>query len=274
MVRRAGWLWMAVIIATFATSGRAAVFSDDFSLGGDPAWPWVVKNPGAEVVGGRLRVQSSGGPRDALVTAFDRTPSPRDYRLGVTVDPVERANWTHANVIVRANDFNRGSSGTTGSGYQVQFIDNFGTAERRRLGSGPVNFIRLTKVVDGRVQGTLAARFVSPLASPFRVDVTAVGGNLRVDVDGALALAAVDPNPLLDGGVGLHTIWEATTFYDDVVLETVPLPGAFWLLAAGLAVLTPLARARTNIAAVVARPPLGAVLAFLLVGMVGHQLVG
>lgn len=248
-----------VLAVLSASPTLAAVFTDTFDYDGAPRWPWVVRNEAPRVENGRLLSTSRGSPRDALVTAFDGDRGLRNYRLEVDVDPLENlpgSTWPDAVVAVRTNGWYRGSDGGDGDAYQIDFLRKNALDARVRQ-KGPVNYVSVSRTEDGR-SARLAHTMLDDLpTTPFRVavtvrDVTAdvvfddvqapvTGAFIDVTVDGVRAIAALDPDPLPYGGIGLFTIWEARTYFDAVALttlgesEVVPLPAALPLLATAMA---------------------------------------
>lgn len=239
-------LWLIVGSAT--ASPLNPYFVDRFDYSGAPRAPWVVKNAAAEVGGGHMRLQSTTSPRDTLVTAFDDSLDLRNYRFSAAIDPVEGLNHTWAVLVFRAQNFNASDLGSVGNAYQLLFSDNIGTTAAPLRGNGQADFVELYKYKDG-VSTRLFAQFVSGLGSAFTAGITGRGGNLSVDVNGQNLFQVKDMTPILAGGVGLRTIWEAATNFDDVVVATVPLPMAGSVLLAslgGLAALRIRTRRRTH----------------------------
>lgn len=248
-------IWLATVLALSSMPVIAAVFTDDFAYTGEPRWPWVVKNAAPRVEDGRLLSVSSGSPRDALVTAFDGDEGLTNYRVEVDVDPQEDipgTTWPDAVIAVRANDWYRGSDRSTGDTYQINFLRKNAIDDRERQ-KGPINYLEISRTKDGGTTRLARTMLHDLPTQPFRVAVTVRDivdldnspldqAQLKVEVDGVRALAAVDRDPLAYGGIGLFTIWEAQTYYDNVRLETldakvVPLPAALPLLAGALSVL-------------------------------------
>lgn len=232
-----------------ATAGTVTPhFVDHFDQDGALQTPWVVKNDAAQVIGGRLRLQSTTPPRDTLVTAFDDSLALTDYRFSVMIDPVEGLNHTWAVMVFRAQDFFASDLGAAGNAYELAFSDNIGTVARPLRGNGQADFVELYKFQNG-VSTRLFAQFVPGLGSAFTATIAGRGGHLSASVNGQGVFELTDANPILAGGIGLRTIWEAATNFDDVVVATVPLPMAGSVLLAslgGLAALRIRTRRRTH----------------------------
>ena len=215
-------------------------FVDHFSYDGAPRPPWVVKNAAAQVSGGRLHLQSTTSPRDTLVTAFDDSLALTDYRFSALIDPVEGLSHTWAVMVFRAQNFFASDLGASGNAYELLFSDNIGTVARPLRGNGQADFVELYKFQNG-VSTRLFAQFVPWLGSAFTATIAGRGGHLTASVNGQGILDLTDPHPILAGGIGLRTIWEAATAFDDARISPVPLPPA---AAAGITALGALALLR------------------------------
>lgn len=243
---------LAILLASLALSlhpGHAAAgtvpphFVDHFDQDGAVQPPWVVKNAAARVIGGRLRLQSTTPPRDTLVTAFDDSLALTDYRFSARIDPVEGLSHTWAVMVFRAQNFNASDLGASGNAYELLFSDNIGTVDHPLRGNGQADFVELYKFQD-RVSTRLFAQFVPGLGSAFTASIAGRYGHLAVSVNGESLFKLTDANPILAGGIGLRTIWEAATDFDDARISPVPLPPAAALALSGLGALALLRRRR------------------------------
>lgn len=244
-------LTLSIGVCLLAQEAAAAALTDGFDYpDGIPRWPWNIQNESPRVENEKLVLTSSGWPRDALVTAFDGDEGLLDYRVDVQMNPSE--SFPYGNVFVRTDGFYRGSDKTSGNAYDVNFARR-SSPWSPALRNGPANTIYIARVEDG-TYALLERKVGGDLPTgPFDVAVTvrdewnadagAVQARIEVEVDGVLALAAVDRAPLSGGGIGFYTIWESRTRFDDFALTTfddstvVPLPGAVPLLASGLVAL-------------------------------------
>lgn len=199
-----------------ASAQRIDLFKDNFRSGSaDPAW--VSRVCCQQVHHQRLYFQGADDEsRDALAIVHDSDPGWTDYGVSVTVAFGHQTPWEHANVILRSDGFYRGSNGAEGTAYQLEFYGHKGWLPNER---NRITLIRTDHVAPKWV--TLYAGGWTPPVGHFDVKVCLEGGRIRLWVDKQPVFDVTDPEPFLFGGVGLHTVWEARSWYDNVVVAKV-----------------------------------------------------
>lgn len=209
----------ALVVAACAPAlaQREDLFEDNFRSG---VWDdaWVSKVCCQQVIAQRLYFQGADDKsRDALAIVHDRDATWTDYGVSVTVAFAHQTPWEHANVILRSNGFYRGSNGAEGTAYQLEFFGHKGWLpnERNRI------LFTHTDVVQQRWV-TLYEGAWTPPGRHFDVKVCAEGGRFRLWVDRQPVFDVTDPEPFPFGGVGLHTVWETRSWYDNLVVARVP----------------------------------------------------
>lgn len=207
----------ALVSAHPAAAQRVDLFKDNFRSGSaDPAW--VSKVCCQQVHHQRLYFQGADGEsRDALAIVHDSDPTWTDYGVSVTVAFAHQTPWEHANVILRSDGFYRGSNGAEGTAYQLEFYGRKGWLPRER---NRITLIRTDIIHHSWI--TLYEGAWTPPAGHFDVKACLEGGRIRLWVDKQPVFDVTDPEPFLFGGVGLHTVWETRTWYDNVVVARVP----------------------------------------------------
>jgi hypothetical protein len=222
-----------VVILSLVAGGPAAagaiLFEDGFDAG---TWKpeWVSKEPTQWVDAGVLHSKDTdGSPRDAMAVAHDGDPTWTDYTLALSASFAPGTPWDHLNILFRTDGFLRNdANGTTGSAYQLELFGTtgFGSPEK------PTPRIVLHRTKDGLDEHLFEAYW--PLAMDPMVDivVTLVGNRIGLTIDSQPVIEITDPDPLLYGGIGIHTIWESEAQFDVVVVVPEPAPAA--LLALGL----------------------------------------
>lgn len=200
-----------------ASAQRTDLFKDSFRSGSaDPAW--VSKVCCQQVEHQRLYFQGADGDsRDALAIVHDSDTSWTDYGVSVTVSFAHQTPWEHANVILRSDGFYRGSNGAEGTAYQLEFYGHKGWLPQER---NRITLIRTDHVTPKWV--TLYEGAWTPPGTKFDVKACLEGGRIRLWVDKQPVFDVTDPEPFPFGGVGLHTVWETRSWYDNVVVAKVP----------------------------------------------------
>lgn len=169
---------------------------------------------------GWLHLKNNDGwwPRDAMALVHDGDTNWTDYQYSITVDTLVGA-WEHFNILFRSDGFSRYSDGSSGSGYQLDFADFSST-------------VQLSRRVDG-VNTILWQQSWSPVSGEMDITIDISGSRIQAYLDDQLLFDIIDSSPLLYGGIGVHTIWEAESRFDNVLVETVPVPSTLWLLVFG-----------------------------------------
>lgn len=202
-------------------AGSASIFRDDFD--GEVLSPdWEVNLGNAWIDDGWVVLQhlwDGVGPRDTAIMTNEGGDW-SDYRVSTRfVAEGGGDGWYRGSLFFRVADYHGWPA--TGSYYKATVATPLWVD-----GMGPL--VRVVEYNDGVV--SVIGEVVPPddIVDDFdnTIDVEAVGGHLKVWVNGWLAIDAVDPDPVATGGVGLGAVWESRTRYDfiDVTpLDTDPL---------------------------------------------------
>lgn len=217
------------LVAAGTARGETILFEDDFNSG---TWKpeWVSKGPTQWVEDGVLNSQDlDGWPRDAMAVVHDGDTSWTDYTVALSAGFAPGTQWDHFNILLRTDDFLRNSeNNTTGRAYQLEFFGTtgFGSPER------PTPRIALHRFKDGVDEHLFEAYWPLTMDPMVDIVVSLVGNRIGLTIDGRPVIQVTDPDPLLYGGIGVHTIWEAHAQFDNVVVT--PEPGSAALVATGL----------------------------------------
>lgn len=168
-----------------------------------------------------LHVQNNDNwwPRDAMALVHDGDPTWTDYQYTVRVDTLP-GEHEHFNILFRTDGLSRYSDRTIGSGYQLNF-SIYGSS------------VNLSRVVDGINTVLWQQMWIKKVdAMDILIDVS--GNRIKAFVDNNMLFDIIDTSPLLYGGIGVHTVWEAESRFDNVLVKAVPLPATAWLFGSSL----------------------------------------
>jgi hypothetical protein len=218
----------AALVALCAGAATAAtLFEDHFDGPLSPEWVSVLPNQWVSDGWLHCRKPVWDPPLDAVAVTHDGDQSWTDYEFSFIADPVTSVQMALAYIRTNGSRPRTGASGLLTLGYRLDF---HGDDQ-----SGYPNALVLYR--DAGVLGedlVLAAAVPGCIpAAPWHVDIQAQGPRIRVAVNGIWLLDWTDPNPILSGGVGLGSIWTEEARFDDVLVQTIPEPGAATLLALG-----------------------------------------
>jgi hypothetical protein len=168
-----------------------------------------------------LHLKNNDGwwPRDAMAIVHDGDENWTNYQYAVTVESLP-GEHEHFNILFRTDGFSRYSDGSSGNGYQLNF-------------NGYASSVQLSRVVDG-VNTALWQQPWNNTSDIVDILIDVSGDRIRAFTNNDILFDIVDPSPLLYGGIGMHTIWEAESRFDNVFVETIPLPATAWLFGSGL----------------------------------------
>ena len=153
--------------------------------------------------------QSDSGYLDSMVVIHDCDSSWNNYRLSVTVDPIEK--W--AIICFRTNNSRTPtvSDGMAFDGYRLDICQGEGSYTNKltltRHQGEPPNTVFLKNSPENIVP-----------SSPFRLDIEMIGADIKVYIDDSLAMEYTDENPVYSGGIGLGCIWSNKARFDNVVV--------------------------------------------------------
>lgn len=165
-----------------------------------------------------LKNNDSWWPRDAMGLVHDGDTSWTDYQYSVTVDTLA-GQWEHFNLIFRSDGFSRYSDGSSGNGYQLNFADYS-------------SLLTLSRRIDG-IETILLQQSWNTESDEMNILLDVSGGRIQAYLDNNLLFDIVDSSPLLYGGIGVHTVWESESRFDNILVETVPLPSSVCFFAFG-----------------------------------------
>lgn len=213
-----------------APAGAQLLFEDHFDTGSvSPAWVSIGNSQWVQ--DGWLHVRDNDGPpRDAGALVHDGDKAWTDYQLYIRANFVQSGPMPYDNfaILLRTDGYWRQPGHMAGSAYEFEFTGP-------RWSPDLANTIQLARLVDGKAEvlGLVSWNLQSLDAAPIIADVR--GDHIRLWIGFEKVFDVVDPNPLTYGGVGVHTIWETESRFDDVKVWAVPEPQTWAMMLGGMA---------------------------------------
>ena len=151
-----------------------------------------------------------------MAVVHDADPNWKNYALSLKAQFVQTddPNGNEFTILVRTNHFVRNSQKCSGQAYQIIF-------------NGPDFFTPNTVLLlrtdydiggcyDDRSFTVLAQTSMSLSLEQMDVKVAVDGPKIRLWIEGEKIFDVSDPDPFLYGGIGVHTVWELSSRFDDV----------------------------------------------------------
>lgn len=213
-LRKTTWMFLLYLTVMLPTASHAQLLlSDDFT---DPVLSpaWTVQRGYASIVNGWVRVQgSTPGSRDSYIMAGVGS-NWSDYRLTTKFHADGGGNnWYNSLINFRVQEQYGWQLGT----FYTLYIFPPNSA------IPPSDSIRLARMSNGggyMIDPVYSAQGIMS-AGDNTVEISVVGGNFDVKVNGVLAASFFDPNPIPTGGIALGAIWESVTRYDYARVEKI-----------------------------------------------------
>jgi len=186
------------ILVNYWLSDPHVLFADDFEQGKSQEWIDILPKTWAENGWLYAEQDSSSSFKDSIAVVHDCDSIWRNYRLSVTVDPIEK--W--AMVCFRTNNSQKPTDGDgmAFDGYRLDICQGDGSYTNKltltRHQGEPTNTVFLKNSPENIVPG-----------SPFRLDIEIINTEIKVYINDSIALEYSDDTPVYSGGIGLGCIW-------------------------------------------------------------------
>ena len=209
--------WIGFRIASLSTPDSGVLFEDHFD-NGTMSTDWDSFRPLQWVQDGWLYTQSDGsaGGRDSAAVIHESDSEWTNYSVSMTIEPVLTGTWERAFVFLRVNDVTLPPNGIWFDGYVISFT---GPADSD---GASLSFGRTS--TDGEWVQLFHGPGIPAGSGPWEVEISATGSVIKVWLDGNLVINVVDTDPVLQGGIGIGSIWESVARFDDIVVTNLPCP--------------------------------------------------
>ena len=205
------------------------LLSDHFD-GNSLASSWTLERGNALVTNGWVTTYGdSGNSRDACIEAGDNTWSnyvlTTSFYAQANPEPPYNAPYFASYIWVRNQQQTGWGQGTY---YCFTIVPPAGTV----YGNSQVQFTKNVNSVQAfQTPWTSVAGIVS--AGTNSVQVSALGGEFTLWLNGTRVFSYMDTNPIVTGGIALGGIWEGKVSYDSVQVVSVPVIGVSGVSLAG-----------------------------------------
>ncbi len=224
-------LYFSFFLPLAVQAQDGVLFQDDFeSPTLKPEWESIFCCQRIE--NGWLHIKDiDGWPRDSQVLVHDNDPTWTDYRVSVTADFVNGTPWEHLNILLRTDRFKRSSGGSSGKAYQLDFIGSLGWGDGGKAIILSRSDLTLPEGDSNRYVELYRKAWNAP-HDPFAIEVILQGPQIQLKINDQIIFDVTDANPLLFGGVGIHTIWESEARIDNLVVSPLSCEGVLPKLSA------------------------------------------